>query len=149
MKRIISLLFLIVVGFTSCKKFLDVNKTNPNYATEVTPTLVLPQAIAATAALNNSYNIVFMDIGGQRANSGNANFSASTVISYNWTPASITSIFSSAYRNVIDYEYILTTNNNEVKYNNSTAIALIMKSFVFSKVVKIANVEGLTIKDAF
>ena len=135
MKKILSLLFLIGIGFTSCKKFLDVNKTNPNSATEVTPTLVLPQAIATTASLNNSYNILFMDIGGQRANSGNANFSASTVISYNWTPASITSIFTNSYRNVIDYEYILTTNNNEVKYNNSTAISLIMKSFVFSKLV--------------
>lgn len=135
MKRIISLLFIIGVGFTSCKKALDVNETNPNYATEVTPTLVLPQAIAATAALNNAYNVQFLDIGGQRANSGSANFSASTIISYNWTPSSITSIFTNAYRNVIDYEYILNTNDNDVKYNNSTAISLIMKSFVFSKVV--------------
>lgn len=135
MKRIVSLLFLIGIGFTSCKKFLDENKTNPNAATEVTPSLVLPQAIAATAALNNSYNILFMDIGGQRANSGNANFSASTVISYNWTPSSITAIFTNSYRNLIDYEYILKTNNNEVKYSNSTAISLIMKSFVFSKLV--------------
>ncbi len=135
MKRIVSFLFIIGVGFTSCKKFLDVNNTNPNSATEVTPTLVLPQAIAATAALNNAYNIQFMDIGGQRSNSGSANFSASTIISYNWAPGSITGIFTNAYRNVIDYEYILNTNDNDVKYNNSTAISLIMKSFVFSKVV--------------
>ena len=131
MKRIVSFLFIIGVGFTSCKKFLDVNKTNPNAATEVTPTLVLPQAIAATAALNNAYNIQFTDIGGQRSNSGSANFSASTIISYNWAPGSITGIFTNAYRNVIDYEYILSTNDNDVKYNNSTAISLIMKSFVF------------------
>ena len=137
MKKLIYSLLLVsfTTGFSSCNKFLDVNLVNPNSATQVTPLLVLPQAIVGTASLNSNYNVLFSDIGGQFANSANANFSTSTVITYGWANSSITSIFTNAYRNVVDYQYILDTNKDDLQTSNSTAIAMIMKAFVFSKLV--------------
>lgn len=119
----------------SCKKYLDINSTNPNAATSVTPALVLPQAIVATSALSSTFNISLSDAGGQFANSGSANFSTSPVIFYNYTSADFTTLFSSTYRNVIDYQYIIDTNKDDVSNSLSTAIARIMKSFSFARLV--------------
>jgi len=135
MKRYIFLFTLASVLLVSCKKYLDINGTNPNAATSVTPALILPQALVATAALSSTFNTALADAGGQFANSGSANFSTSSVIFYNYTSSDFSSLFSNTYRNVIDYQYIINANKDEVSASYSTAIARIMKAFSFARLV--------------
>lgn len=147
MKKHIFLLLIGCISLASCKKFLDINSTNPNEATSVTPALVLPQAIVTTAALTSTFNTSLADAGGQFANSGSANFSTSPVIFYNYTSADFTTLFSSTYRNVIDYQYIINYNKDEMSSSNFTAIARIMKSFAFARLVDQYN--DVPYSDAF
>ena len=70
MKKIKFLIILIVAGvFTSCNDYLDINE-NTNQATNVTPDLILPQALAATAVALNQFNTYGMETGGYGANAG-------------------------------------------------------------------------------
>jgi PBP1b-binding outer membrane lipoprotein LpoB len=50
MKKISILSLVLTLCFTSCDNYLDVNE-NKNKATNVTPDLVLPQALGATGRL--------------------------------------------------------------------------------------------------
>lgn len=137
MKRIrsqIYLLLLLLSTFTSCKKYLDVNE-NPNSATEVSPNLVLPQALVYTAS---TLGVSFHDYGswqaGYFANAGGFGGWGAT-ITYDYTTGSFTGLWSSTYDNLEDYEYILTTtdNNDTLAYFN--AVARIMKAFNFQLLV--------------
>ena len=69
MKKIYNglLLVALVLGVSSCKKYLDINQ-NPNTATTSSPGLVLPQAIVATAAVSQAYNSAYYYPGGFAAN---------------------------------------------------------------------------------
>jgi hypothetical protein len=52
MKKL-SIIFLLFLSFTSCKKFLDVNQT-PNNPTDVPPTAILPATTVAMAFANGN-----------------------------------------------------------------------------------------------
>ena len=57
MKKIFYIMtgFAFMLGFGSCKKYLDIN-ANPNSATTSTPELMLSGSLVATANVVNSYN---------------------------------------------------------------------------------------------
>ncbi|RZK69814.1 MAG: SusD/RagB family nutrient-binding outer membrane lipoprotein [Pedobacter sp.] len=135
MKKILNtlLIFTIAVGFSSCKKYLDINE-NPNSPTTSSPALVLPQAIVGSASIINTYNTNFFYPGGFSANIyGVGGYGAA--ITYAYSASNFTGLFSSVYDNAVDYQYVIdnTAANSSLAY--STSIARIMKALMFSKLV--------------
>lgn len=135
MKKIINyiLIGLFVVGFSSCKKFLDINE-NPNNATSTTPQLVLPQAIVASAALANTFNISLADIGGQQANAGGFGGFGS-VVTNEYTTSNFTGLWSSTMDVNVDLKYVVdqTIEDPTLAFYSSTA--RILKALNFARLV--------------
>ena len=139
MRKLTTILFigLTVLG-TSCKKYLDIN-TNPNAATAATPELILPQALTATANVENSYNTYGMQVGGYGANAGGYG-GFGTAISYNFSSNDYANLWSSAYDNLEDYQAILSYTGSQLpKYNYFNAAARIMKVYDFELLVDAYN----------
>lgn len=135
MKKIFNILILsaVLVGATSCEKYLDINE-NPNNPTEIPAELVLPQALVGTGSVVNTYNVSIADLGGQFANAGGfGGFGA--VVTYNYTSSNFTGMWSSSYDNLEDYQYIINESAADPGQVYSNSIARIMKAFVFSKLV--------------
>ncbi|RYF72573.1 MAG: SusD/RagB family nutrient-binding outer membrane lipoprotein, partial [Cytophagaceae bacterium] len=134
------LLFVFIAGVallgTSCKKYLDINK-NPNSATEVTPELVLPQAMAYTANTLNGFNSYGAETGLYAANAGGYG-GFGEFITYNYTTAN-TGIWGSSYDNLEDYQYVLNSTNDVVNSSNFNAAARIMRAFHFQLLVDAFN----------
>lgn len=135
MKKILNLLLIgtVAVGFSACKKYLDIN-TNTNNATTATPALVLPQAIVGSASIVQSLNAAYYFPGGFAANIyGVGGYGAG--VTYAYTAGSFVTGFSSSYDNALDYQYVIDNTSGTPSLAYSTAIARIMKAFVFSKIV--------------
>jgi hypothetical protein len=134
MKRIFTYFIVgaLALGATSCKKALDIND-NPNQATESTPAVTLPAGIVGTASLNNNYSQSFGYPGGFFANVYGFGAYGATV-TLNYGTSDFAGPFQQSYDNAQDYQYIIdnTPGASDVYFN---AIARIMKSFVFSKLV--------------
>lgn len=135
MKKIFSVLLMvtIAVGFSSCKKYLDIND-NPNSSTSSSPGLVLPQAITGSAAISNNYNSAYFYPGGFFANVFGVGGYGAT-LTYAYTASSFTGLFTSVYDNATDYKYVIDNTSGTPSLAYSTAIARIMKAFMFSKLV--------------
>ena len=135
MKKIFKYILIgaVIVGGTSCKKYLDINE-NPNSPTSSTPDLVLPQAIVGAAAVTNTYNLNLADQGGQRANAGGFG-GFGEVVTYQYTNDSYASLWTSVYNNAKDFQYVITQTSTNPAMANYAAIAKIMKAFDFSKLV--------------
>lgn len=135
MKKIINyiLIGLFVVGFSSCKKFLDINE-NPNNATSTTPQLVLPQAIVASAALANTFNTNMADIGGQQANAGGFGGFGS-VVTYEYTTSSFTGLWSSTMDVNVDLKYVIDQTIDDPKLAFYSSAARILKALNFARLV--------------
>lgn len=135
MKKIFKYILLgaVVVGVSSCEKYLDINE-NPNSPTEATPGLVLPQALVGTAAITSNFNGTLADIGGQRANAGGfGGFGA--VVTYEWTNGTFEGLWQSSYDNAQDYQYVIDNTEADASLAYSTSIARIMKSYAFARLV--------------
>jgi len=135
MKKILNVILIgaVAVGFASCKKYLDIN-TNQNSATSSTPALVLPQAIVGTAAITQSLNSAYYFPGGFSANIfGVGGYGAG--VTYAYTAGSFVTGFSSSYDNATDYQYVIDNTSADPALAYSTAIARIMKAFVFARIV--------------
>ncbi|QPH38142.1 SusD/RagB family nutrient-binding outer membrane lipoprotein [Pedobacter endophyticus] len=135
MKKILNFLLMgaIAVGFSSCKKYLDINK-NTNDATTATPALVLPQAIVGTAAVSQALNASYYTLGGFSANIYGVGGYGST-LTYAYTAGSFVTGFTASYDNANDYQYVIDNTAADPSLAYSTAIARIMKAYVFAKVV--------------
>lgn len=135
MKKIFKFLLLgaVIIGGSSCKKALDINE-NPNSPTTSTPDLVLAQALVGSASISNTYNLSLADLGGQRANAGGFGGFGS-VVTYQWTNNDFSGLWNSSYDNAEDYQYIIEQTASKPEMANYTAIAQIMKSYAFSKLV--------------
>jgi len=134
MKKILTYLLIgaVSLGAVSCKK-LDINE-NPNRPTTGTPTLVLPQAIVATAAISQSYNSTYYYNGGFFANVYGFGAYGPTV-SLNYTSLTYDGLWINSYDNLTDYQYVIENTGGDGTLAYSNAVARIMKSFVFSKIV--------------
>ncbi len=140
MKKINVILFmgLAVLG-TSCKKYLDIN-TDPNRAgtATISPNLLLPQALTATANIVNGYNTMGAQLGGFMANAGGyGGFGVS--ISYQFTTANFNGQFSGPYDNLEDYHTILVRTEGDALGSYYNAAARIMKAFDFMLLVDAYN----------
>lgn len=139
MKKIFKYILLgaVVIGTSSCKKYLDIN-TNPNSLTTATPALVLPQAIVGAASIGVSFNTSFGDFSGARANAGGfGGFGA--VVTYDFGTGDFAGLWTSTYDNVNDFEYVINETQSTPSQAYSTGIARIMKSFAFERLVNQYN----------
>ncbi len=139
MKKIFKYILLgaVVIGTSSCKKYLDIN-TNPNSLTSATPALVLPQSIVGAAAISVSFNTSFADFSGARANAGGFGGFGS-VVTYDFGTGDYAGLWTSTYDNVNDFEYIINETKSIPSQAYSTGIARIMKSFAFERLVNQYN----------
>lgn len=127
----------LVIGASSCKKYLDINK-NPNDLTKATPALVLPQAITGSAFISNNFNISFADFSGARANAGGFGGFGSTV-TYDFNNQDYQGLFTSSYDNANDFQYVIDNTSADATLIYSTSIARIMKSLTFERLVNQFN----------
>ncbi|MGZ3937678.1 MAG: SusD/RagB family nutrient-binding outer membrane lipoprotein [Flavisolibacter sp.] len=140
MKRTL-LIVTIITAFLGlgCKKnYLDVN-TNPNQSTSADPSLVLPAALATTAANWYPGPTAFSEWMGSWAVSGsyaiNANDPGTT---YKMTTDYGDGLWQSVYDNLEDYQYI----QDAAHKNNQPfleGVARIMKAFNFQHLVDLFN----------
>ncbi|RAJ11008.1 SusD-like starch-binding protein associating with outer membrane [Chitinophaga skermanii] len=132
-KQILSLLVLGAVAFSSCKKYLDVNK-NPNTATTSSPELLLPQALTASAA----NTVGLSDYGswqvGYIANAGGYGGWGST-LTYNYTTSDYNGVWTNQYDALMDYQLIINYAKADPKYTYYEAVARIMKAYTFQILV--------------
>jgi hypothetical protein len=137
MKKIFNYILLgaVLVGATSCEKYLDIN-TNPNSFTSATPDLVLPQAIVGAASLTNTFSNALGDVSGARANAGGFG-GFGDVVTYEWTSnnGSFSPLWTGTYDNVNDFQYVINETSGDPKLAYSTSIARIMKSMAFARLV--------------
>src|SRR5437879_13843058 len=93
----------LAMACTACSNYLDIN-TNPNQPTAVTPNLILPQALAATAATLNGYNTYGSQAGGYAANAGGYG-GFNEVVSYAYTTNNYASgLLDNTYAKLRDYK---------------------------------------------
>ncbi|MEE1946730.1 SusD/RagB family nutrient-binding outer membrane lipoprotein [Pedobacter sp. KR3-3] len=135
MRKIFNLFIIgaLVVSASSCKKYLDIND-NPNTPTTNTPDLVLPQALVSTAFLTTTYNNTGAWQAGYQANAGG--FGAFGVVwTYNYSTGDNNGLWTSVYDNANDYQYIINNTSISDVTVNFNAVARIMKSYIFLKLV--------------
>jgi hypothetical protein len=138
MKRLSILMSVVfVLGITSCDDYLDIN-TNPNQPTDVGADLVLPQALAATALVLNTYNSYGSQLGGYAANAGGYGGFNETV-SYAYTPNNYAGNWPVSYDNLEDYHYIIKKTEGDDLNIYSYAVAKIMKAYGMQLLVDAYN----------
>lgn len=139
MKKYIKYILLssIVVVTSSCKKFLDIN-TDPNNLTSASAALILPQAITNSALIANNSSQSMSDFGGFQANAGGFGGFGS-VVTYDYGTGNFNGLWIGTYDNAYDFEYIINNTANDLDFAYSTAIARIMKSLDFERLVNQYN----------
>ena len=136
MKKLFRILMVcgVIATATSCNKYLDINN-NPNAPTkDVTPDIILPQALVSTAVYSVQFNTYGGYTEGMIANAGGFGaFGSQTT--YNFATTDYTNLFSNSYDNLNDYQYIIdnTTSDGIDRYFN--AAARIMKAFNYQRLV--------------
>ncbi|TDG37538.1 SusD/RagB family nutrient-binding outer membrane lipoprotein [Pedobacter changchengzhani] len=130
-------LSVLVIGASSCKKYLDVN-TNPNSLTAATPNLVLPQAIVGAATIASNTNINFADFSGARANAGGFGGFGVTV-TYDFGNLAYQGVWLDSYDNANDFQYVIDNTSADATLIFSTSIGRIMKSLTFERLVNQFN----------
>lgn len=144
MKRISTIVFLALALFgASCNSYLDINDNNPNTPTAVNASLVLPNALVATANVLNAYNVYGAQIGGYMANAGGYG-GFNELVSYAYTSNNYAGNWSAAYDNLEDYQYILNSALTKMQKGDSSdiyyyAIARIMRVHNFQLLVDCYN----------
>lgn len=126
-----------LIAATSCKKYLDVNN-NPNSPIDVTPDLILPAALAQTAANNVTFNSYGAWAGGYQANAGGYGGFGS-VLTYNYSTTDNNGLWSSSFNNLNDYQTIINKTTATGPYKNYYAIAKIMKAFCYLRLIDVYN----------
>ncbi|MDJ1498067.1 SusD/RagB family nutrient-binding outer membrane lipoprotein [Cytophagaceae bacterium DM2B3-1] len=137
MRKLSIVICLFAAVLSSCNNYLDVNK-NPNSPTAVTPELILPQALTATALVLNNYNTYGMQLGGYAANAGGyGGFNEN--VSYAFTPNNYSGLWAVTYDNLEDYQYVINQTagvDADIYFN---AAAKIMRVYDFQLLVDTYN----------
>ena len=129
-------LVTLAVGTVGCKKgAFDINDTNPNVPSNVSPKFLLSGSLVNTASLvrggNSDYAELYM---GYWSVSGDyiPDIQAET---YQTTTGYYSGNWNSGYLNVKNYKQMEDLAASDANAVNYTAIAKIMKSFVFERMV--------------
>lgn len=138
MKKITAIVLSgVMLIATSCNKYLDIN-TNPNSATSAIPEYILPQAIAYTANLANSFNTYGAQVGGYSANAGGYG-GFGTAFTYNFASSDYSGLFTSSYDNLEDYQSIIEQAKLDPTYSYYNAAAKIMRAYHYEWLVDTYN----------
>lgn len=126
----------LLMPLASCQTYLDVNEPNPNTATESTPDLILPQAMAYIATNYVSYHdygniIVYLANAGGYGGWGWQH-------TYDINNSQFNGFFNNVYDNVLDLEYIIN-NSTEGVDANYIASAKILKAYLYLMLVNEYN----------
>jgi hypothetical protein len=136
MKKLLILLTVLLVLGTSCDKdFLSVNEFNPNSASAVPASLVLPAALNTTARLMTSpdnFAYIYLWHGCMSISSGYAQSGA--LIGYNLINSNYQGNWNNVYLNLENYDYIENNSTTE-KLQPYKAIAKIMKVYCYQTLV--------------
>lgn len=126
----------LLISASSCKKYLDINDKNPNNLTTAGVDLILPQALAQTAATSVTFNSYGAWVGGFQANAGGFGGFGS-VLTYNYTTSDNTGLWSQSYDNINDYQTVINQTTADGPYKNFNAAARIMKAFAYQRLVDV------------
>jgi len=129
---------LIVIVGAGCKKsFFDIN-SNPNSATNTTPELVLPQALATSVSYQITGYTFVNEWMGYWCPSGSYAISASDLASYRQTTDFGNGLWVNFYHNLEDYDYIEKAAIAQKKTFYQGA-AIVMKAYMFQQLVDMFN----------
>jgi hypothetical protein len=138
MKKINFILICISVMFFSCENYIDVN-TSPNQLSfdKVAPDKVLP---AAQVGTYRTQAITLNQLGSVFSNAWAANVASFTggyarELQLNIDNSFYTAIWDNLFLNVGVYQKVIDFPNESGKYNNSQAVARIMKAFYMQHIV--------------
>jgi hypothetical protein len=138
MKKLFIILTVLLVLGSACKKdFLSVNEKNPNSASAVPASFILPAALNSTASLQNApgnYAFVYEWYGCWSISGGYSQDLNMT--GYNLINSSFQGIWSNSYVNLQNYDYI-EKNSTTASLRSYRAIAKIMKAYVFANLVDV------------
>ncbi len=137
----LALLFMtIMLGINSCKKgTFDINSINPNTPSSVPSKYSLSSSLTATASLvfNGNADILQNWMGYWTQSGG---FTPSTTyVLYQLTSNTGSGNWDAAYLNLENYKLLLTTAGTTPSQANYRAIAMIMTSFVYQRIVDLYN----------
>ncbi len=137
MKKIlnISIVLILILGISGCKKsYLDINN-DPNSATSSTPQLVLPAVITNIGGNYMTYFNYGAYMAGYMANAGGYSFVGSTTITYNYNNSSNTGLFTGAFSDLRSIQYIITSTKGVPQYTLYNSVARILKSYYYQILV--------------
>jgi hypothetical protein len=138
----LSLLFsaVILTSIVGCKKgTFDINKVSPNTPSSVPAKYSLSAALTATASYVQGGNSdVLNNWMGYWTQSGGYTPSTTYVL-YQLTSSNYTGNFDNAYLNMSNYALIIKTAGSDVNQANYKAIAMIMESFIYQRLVDLYN----------
>ncbi|MCO6496107.1 MAG: SusD/RagB family nutrient-binding outer membrane lipoprotein [Chitinophagaceae bacterium] len=127
----------LAMSATSCDKFLDINK-NPNSPTEATADLILPQAIVRVAGTVPSFNSYGAALTGYFVNAGG--FSGwGTLVSYNYTTADYSGLFSSMYKAIEDLQQVVIMSEGDESKDIYVAAAKVLQVYCWENLVDVYN----------
>lgn len=139
MKKLLILLTVLIALGTSCKSdFLSVNEFNPNNASAVPANLVLPAALNNTArnfTQPDNYNFVSFWFGGMSISGGYSQ--PTNLTQYNLLNSDYQGIWSNAYTNLNNYDYIIKQSTGKPKEQAFEAIAKIMTVYIYQGLVDV------------
>ncbi len=124
---------MMAFSLFSCESYLDINE-NPNQATSSSAQQVLPNALTSTAATIVSYHDYGAQVAGYQANAYGWG-GQGPELTYNYTTTNWTTLWSRAYDNLTDYDYIERTTKADEAMAYYNAIAKIMKAHNFQLLV--------------
>jgi hypothetical protein len=136
MKKLFILLTVLVALGTSCKKdFPSVDEFNPNSASAVPASLVLPAALNTTSrimTLPGNYDFVYLWYGCWSISGGYSQPTALT--QYNLLNGSYQNNWNNFYLNLQNYDYILKNSTTD-QAKPYKAIATIMQALIYQTLV--------------
>ncbi|HMH32932.1 MAG TPA: SusD/RagB family nutrient-binding outer membrane lipoprotein, partial [Puia sp.] len=156
-KHKIKTIFLLLSGaalltMSGCKKgTFDINDPNPNQPSTVPPKFSLSDALAGTASLMLGGNTdMFNNWMGYWSQSGDYTPSP-TFVYYQVNTDTYSGNWDNAYLNLINYKVIIDQALKDSTLGNYKAVAMIMKAFVYQRIVDIYNnapySDALTLKN--
>jgi hypothetical protein len=137
-KLYIIFIVMLVLGSACNKDFLNVNETNPNNASTVPASFILPSALNYTSILmntvTNTTGYAFINIWWGLWSISGGYSQDPNMTGYNIANNFVQNIWSSAYVNLNNYDYI-EKNSTTSTLKSYRAIAKIMKAYVYQNLV--------------
>lgn len=129
MKSILAVLLLSAIGFTGCKKFLDVNE-NPNNPATATPDLLLPTVEASVGQLMGNHLQVYGNIWAQYWTQRPGASQYRTFDQYNVTNTTFDRTWLTIYRSALQNAQLII-DSKVLESEQYKGIAYLLKAYTF------------------